>query len=87
MQTEIEMFKELTDKTKSLGEKKIRLEEQYRSKKETLTALLKEIKAAGFDPAKLKETIAEKESQLKSQIVSFEQEVEKVSAMIAKIEA
>jgi len=86
MQTEIEKFKELTDKVKGLGEKKIRLEEQYRSKKEALTTLLKEIKAAGFDPSKLKETIAEKEASLKSQIAVFEQEVDKVSSMIAKIE-
>ena len=86
MQSEIEQFKELTDRAKSLGEKKIRLEEQYKNKKETLSTLLKEIKAAGYDPSKLKETIAEKEANLKSQIVAFEQEVDKVSSMIAKIE-
>jgi chromosome segregation ATPase len=87
MQSEIDRFKELSDRVKNLDEKKIRLEEQYKNKKETLTALLKEIKTAGFDPSKLKETITEKEEQLKSQIASFEQEVEKVSSLIAKIEA
>lgn len=87
MKDDIERFKELSDRVSELDEKKIRLEEQYKNKKETLTALLKEIKDAGFDPSKLKETIAEKEGQLKNQIAAFEQEVEKVSSMIAKIEA
>jgi predicted nucleic acid-binding Zn-ribbon protein len=86
VQNEIDRFKTLTEQVKTLDEKKIRLEEQYRNKKETLTALLKEIKAAGYDPAKLKETIQEKEEQLKAQIASFEEEVTKVSSMIAKIE-
>ena len=86
MQNEIEKFKELTDRVKVLDEKKIRLEEQYKNKKETLTALLKEIKTAGFDPSKLKEIITEKDGQLKDQIASFEKEVEKVSLMISKIE-
>ena len=86
MQTEIDKFKTLSEQVKALDEKKIRLEEQYRSKKETLTELLKEIKAAGYDPTKLKETIQEKEDQLKAQIASFEEEVIKVSSLIAKIE-
>jgi len=87
MQTEIEKFTEITNQLKKLEEKKIRLEEQFRSKKESLTELLKEIKAAGYDPSKLKETIQEKEAALTQQLSIFEKDVETASSLLAQIEA
>ena len=86
MQNDIDRFKGLTEKLQKLDEKKIRLEEQYKTKKEALSDLIKKIKAAGYDPLKLKDTIAEKESDLKKQISDFEKEVEQVSAAMSKIE-
>ena len=86
MQNEIEEFAKLSDQLKKLDEKKIRLEEQYKNKKDTLTEFLREIKAEGYDPMKLKEIIQEKEALIKSQVATFSEEMNKVSAMIASIE-
>jgi len=86
MQNEIEEFARLSDQLKKLDEKKIRLEEQYKNKKDTLTELLREIKAEGYDPMKLKEIIQEKEALIKSQVATFSEEMNKVSATIASIE-
>lgn len=86
MKDQIERFKELNDKLKNLSEKKIRLEEQFKNKKQTLTDLIKEIKAAGYDPTKLSEVIKEKEETLKNDISTFENELQTVSTQLAEIE-
>jgi|WetSurMetagenome_2_1015567.scaffolds.fasta_scaffold789510_2 uncharacterized protein (UPF0335 family) len=86
MKDQIERFRELNDKLKNLSEKKIRLEEQFKTKKATLTDLVKEIKEAGYDPKNLGEVIKEKEEALKSAISTFEQELQTVSSQIADIE-
>ena len=87
MQSELEKFNEVNEKLKRVSEKVIRIEEQFKSKKQALSELLKEIKAEGFDPTKLKEIIQEKESALKNEIEAFSKAVENVSAQVAKIEA
>jgi uncharacterized protein (UPF0335 family) len=86
MKDQIERFKELNDKLKNLSEKKIRLEEQFRSRKQALSDLIKEIKAEGYDPTKLGEVIKEKEELLKSAIGAFEQELQTVSTQLTDIE-
>lgn len=86
MKDQIERFRELNDKLKGLSEKKIRLEEQYKSKKEALTNLVKEIKDAGYDPKNLGTVIKEKEESLKTAISSFEGELQKVSEQLSEIE-
>jgi uncharacterized protein (UPF0335 family) len=86
MPTDVERFAEINSRLSELSEKKIRLEEQFKNKKEALSELLKEVKAAGYDPTKLKEIIQEKETTLKEQISAFEKEVDAVSAQISKIE-
>lgn len=86
MKDQIEHFKELNDKLKNVTEKKIRLEEQFRNKKQTLTELIKEIKDAGYDPTKLNDIIAEKEDSIKAAIKEFEEELQAVSAQLSEIE-
>lgn len=86
MKDQIERFRELNDKLKGLSEKKIRLEEQYKSKKEALTNLVKEIKDAGYDPKNLGAVIKEKEESLKTAISTFEGELQKVSEQLTQIE-
>ncbi len=86
MKDQIERFRELNDKLKGLSEKKIRLEEQYKSKKEALTNLVKEIKDAGYDPKNLGVVIKEKEESLKTAISTFEEELQKVSEQLTQIE-
>jgi len=86
MKDQIELFKELNVKLKTMSEKKIRLEENFKTKKQALTDLVKEIKDAGYDPRNLGEVIQEKENSLKTAINTFEQELQAVSTQLAEIE-
>jgi mannitol/fructose-specific phosphotransferase system IIA component (Ntr-type) len=86
MQDEIERFKKLSQKLKEMSEKKIRYEEQYNSKKEALTELLKEIKEAGYDPKDLANIIKTKEEELKTALNTFETELQQVSSKLSEIE-
>jgi uncharacterized protein (UPF0335 family) len=86
MKDQIELFKELSEKLKTMSEKKIRLEENFKTKKQALTDLVKEIKDAGYDPRNLGEIIQEKENSLKEAISTFELELRTVSTQLAEIE-
>lgn len=86
MKDQIEHFKELNENLKTLTEKKIRLEEQFNSKKKDLTDLVQEIKEAGYDPRKLGEVIKEKEDNLQKAIGTFEKDLQKVSEQLTEIE-
>lgn len=86
MKDQIERFKELSDTLKVMAEKKIRLEEQYKSKKQALSDLVKEIRDAGYDPRKLGDVIKEKEESLTKDIQSFEKNLQEVSSKLAEIE-
>lgn len=86
MKDQIERFSELKDKLKILSEKKIRLEEQFKSNKSALTDLVTEVKGAGYDPRKLGEVIKEKEESLKKNIGDFEQDLQEVSRQLTEIE-
>ena len=57
MSDKIEKFQKLQEKASDLKTKKIRLEEQYKSKKSTLKELVKEVKDLGYDPNKLGQVI------------------------------
>jgi mannitol/fructose-specific phosphotransferase system IIA component (Ntr-type) len=84
---QIEKFENLMKKQKLLEEKKIRLEEQYKNKKEALLELIEEIKKAGYNPKELSTKIQEKENELIEQIKNFEKELEEVSSKISEIES
>jgi uncharacterized protein (UPF0335 family) len=86
MKDQIELFKELNEKLRNFSDRKIRLEEQYKSKKQALTDLLTEIKDAGYDPKTLGSVIKEKEEFLKTAINAFEQELQTVSTQLSEIE-
>lgn len=86
MKDQIEQFKELNEDLKTLTEKKIRLEEQFNSKKKDLTDLVQEIKEAGYDPRKLGEVIKGKEEDLQKAIGTFEKDLQKVSEQLTEIE-
>jgi len=87
MNDQIERFKELNENLKNLSEKKIRFEEQFKTKKQSLAELIREIKEAGYDPIKLNEAIQEKETALKKAIAKFEKELQEVSSQLSEIEA
>ena len=86
MKDQIEHSKELNEDLKTLTEKKIRLEEQFNSKKKDLTDLVQEIKEAGYDPRKLGEIIKGKEEDLQKSIGTFEKDLQKVSEQLTEIE-
>ena len=86
MQSEIEKFDALKIKHSELEKKKIRLEEQFKSKKERLAEIVKQIREEGHDPSKLKEIIEEKEATLKQSLDAFEKELEKASSELSAIE-
>ena len=86
MAANIDEFLELQKRKEELKTKKIRLEEQYKNKKQALTELVQEIKEQGYDPNKLKEIIAQKESEFTTSIEAFKAAVEKASAQLAEIE-
>ncbi len=83
---EVKKFMDLCDTLKQLETKKIRLEEQFKNKKEMLTELVREIKAEGYDPNTLKDVIAEKEAELQNEVEAFEKALQTASTELAKAE-
>ena len=86
MKDEVTRFKEISQQLEALEEKKIRIEEQFKSKKAALQELLNKIKSEGYDPTKLSEIIAEKESVLIKDLQKFEKQVKEVSEALSVVE-
>lgn len=86
MDADTQKFMELTQKADELKTKKIRIEEQCRSKESELKKLVAEIKKAGFQPNELKKVIDEKSAQIEKDIAEFEASLEKVSQDLSTIE-
>lgn len=82
----IERFQKLQKTASDLKTKKITLEAQYKTKKETLKELVKEVKDLGYDPNNLNQIIKDKEAGLSDKIAAFEKEVTEVSSKLAEIE-
>lgn len=87
MAGEVEKYMELEKKHKEVSERIIRLEEQFKAKKQVLTDLVKEIKDAGWDPNNLKQIIAQEEQKAATQLSEFEKEIQTASEQLSKIEA
>ena len=86
MDDKVAKFQKLQKKATSLKEKKIELETQYKTKKESLKDLVKEVKDMGYDPNKLGQIIKQKEEALDEQLESFEKDITEVSNKLAEIE-
>lgn len=87
MEDEVRRFENLQTRHNELEKKKIRMEEQFRSKKEALSEVIKKIKEEGYDPTKLDEIITEKKKELEKALSDFEKELEKASSDLSAIEA
>jgi chromosome segregation ATPase len=74
---------ELTRRHDAVGSTKSRLKGQLDAKKQELLELSQEIKAAGYDPKKLKEERDKVQSELKSMIKSFENDLVEVEQSMA----
>ena len=86
MADNVERYTSLQKKREDINSQKIRLEEQYKAKKQSLTEIVDKIKALGIEPNKLKDVIAEKEASLQKKLNSFEKEVEDVSKQLSLIQ-
>lgn len=86
MAGEVEKFMELEKKHKEVETIKIRVDEQLNAKKKALADLLKEIKAAGFDPATLKQDTAKKEAEVKEELLKFERDLNEASMKLSHTE-
>lgn len=87
MADQVERFKKLEERRQELSTKKIRLEEQYNAKRETLASLIEEVKQAGYDPKTLKKTISEMEKKFAADIEEFEAAINTASQQLASIES
>ena len=83
---EIQRFTIIKEKTIKASESKIRLEERYKNEREKLEALIKDIQAKGYDPAKLAETKNAKVLELKGILDTIEKEVEELTQKLNAIE-
>jgi len=86
MSTEVEKFIELEKKDNELRTRKIRLEEQLKSKKQALKDLIEEIKAAGYDASDLQKLRETKKQEAKDKLNKYESDLVKLSEELSKIE-
>lgn len=83
---EVQRFTAIKEKTAKASESKIRLEERYKNEREKLEAMIKEIQAKGYDPAKLAETKNAKALELKGVLDALEKDVEELLLKLSTIE-
>ena len=85
--TDLEKFISLKGSIKELSDKKIRLEERFKSEKDRLEKLLAEIQAKGYDPKRLSEIRKEKEDLLKTKLEELSSKVKETMVKLTAIEA
>jgi len=85
--TDLEKFVSLKGSIKELSDKKIRLEERFKSEKDRLEKLLAEIQAKGYDPKRLSEIRKEKEDLLKTKLEELSNKVKETMDKLIAIEA
>lgn len=81
-----EKFTELKQDIDEMSDRKIRLEERFKTKTKDLEKLLKEINEKGYDPKKLSEIRKEKEEQLEKLLGELETEVNGTKEKLNSIE-
>jgi len=86
MELSTEKFIALEKRRKELDDKRIRMEEQLKLKKEELAKVISQIKAEGYDPNKLKDTLSEMEEKLAKDTQEFETQLAKATDLLASVE-
>ena len=81
-----ERITEIQQKSQSLNETKIRLEERLRSEKKKLEDLVKQIKDQGYNPKDLKKIRQEKEQELTKAVETIEEMLIKAEKTLTEIE-
>jgi septation ring formation regulator EzrA len=82
----IQRFKELKEQIDKLSAHKIRIDERYKTEREKLEKILKEIASKGYDPTKLSEVKSLKESELTETLSDLEAKVKEISSKLNIIE-
>lgn len=83
---ESQRFLQIKHKLEELSNQKIRIEERYKTEKQNLEQLLKEITDKGYDPMKLAEIREKLQKDLQSRMDGIEEEIKEVSTKIEEIE-
>ena len=78
--------KDLMTRHAAVLQKKATLSGQLQAKREELADLMKEIKAAGYDPKTLVEESARAKTNLEAEITTFEADLVKAEAALAVFE-
>jgi len=77
---------ELSRRTQEVRSKKATLKGQLQAKREELDRLIKEIRAAGYDPKKLVEERDTKRAEVMAAIASFEKDLAEVEKALVAFE-
>jgi hypothetical protein len=83
---EIQRFKAAKDTVKTLSDRKIRVEERFKSEKERLEKLLAEIASKGYDPKKLSEIRTELQAKFQAMVEDLEKKAAEVKSKLDAIE-
>jgi uncharacterized protein (UPF0335 family) len=83
---QVERYMKIEEKLKDVSTRKIRVEEQYKAKKNDLKDLIEEIKKEGYNPNELKSVIEGLEKEFNDELEVFEKTLEEISGKLSKIE-
>jgi hypothetical protein len=82
----VERVLKIKEKVIDLSNKKIRIEERFKSEKANLEKLLEKISLSGYDPKKLSEIKKEKQDLLQKALVEIEEKTKEVEQKLSLIE-
>lgn len=85
--TEIERFNSLKESIKVLSDKLIRIEERHRSEKERLQEIINRIAQKGYDPTKMNEIRAQKQTVLDTALKALEIQVQDLQGKVREVES
>lgn len=79
-------IEDLGKRAREASEKKSALKGQFEAKKQELSTLIEDIKAAGYDPKNLKEEKDKIERSLVDQIASYDKDLTEIESALKELE-
>jgi endonuclease III len=86
MDDTVERVLKIKEKVADLSDKKIRIEERFKSEKANLEKLIEKITSIGYDPKKLTEIKNEKQELLQKALGEIEEKTKAVEQKLSAIE-
>jgi seryl-tRNA synthetase len=86
MDDTVERVLKIKEKVADLSDKKIRIEERFKSEKANLEKLIEKITSSGYDPKKLTEIKNEKQELLQKALAEIEEKTKVVEQKLSAIE-